>query len=111
MKTIGIVVAALLGITLLAFFFQGTDFFLYKVFAPRYEGVRRETFEQSKAYQQGMIQELENMQFEYLQATPPQQEGLRSIILHRVADFPDEELPPHLRSFIEQLRREQRDAR
>ena len=38
---------------------QGNDFLLFQFFAPKYEAVRRETFEQSKAYNQGMIQELQ----------------------------------------------------
>ena len=31
---------------------QGNSFFMYKFFAPKQEQVRRETFEQSKAYRQ-----------------------------------------------------------
>jgi len=86
---------------------QGNDFFMYKVFAPKYEQARRETFEQSKAYNQGMVQELQNMQFQYLQANPEQQQALAFIILHRVADFDVNKLPADLRSFIEQLKRDQ----
>ena len=106
----------MIGVTLLAFGLlfalgwavQGNDFFLYKVFAPKYKQVRRDTFEQSKAYNQGMIQELQNMQFEYVKATPDQQAALRSIILHRASDFDIDqpEVPADLRRFIQQLRRE-----
>jgi len=92
---------ALLGIT---WMLQGNDFFLYREFAPRYEQVRRETFEQSKAYTQGQIQELQNMQFEYVKASPEQQAALASIILHRVADFDESRLPVDLRAFVQQLR-------
>ncbi len=111
MKAIGVgvlAVIALLGVTWLA---QGNDFFLYKVFAPKYEQVRRETFEQSKAYRQGMVQELQNMQFEYAKATPEQRQGLASIILHRAADVPDDIMPPDLGQFVAQLRRERSLAR
>ena len=90
---------------------QGNSFFLFKVFAPLYEQTRRETFEQSKAYRQGMIQEIQNMQFEYVQATPDQKVALRSIILHRVSDFPMDELPTDLRFFVETLRKEQLNVR
>lgn len=83
---------------------QGNDFFLFKTFAPRYEQVRRETFEQSKAYNQGMIQELQNMQFEYERADPGHQAALASIILHRAADFDSNKLPYDLRAFIEGLK-------
>lgn len=85
---------------------QGSDFFLYKVFAPQYEATRRQTFEQSKAYNQGMVQELQNMQFEYVRATKEQKAALRSIILHRAADYDTSRLPPDLAMFIAGLRRE-----
>lgn len=78
-----------------------------KVFAPRQEAIRRETFEQSKAYQQGMIQELQNMQFEYVKADTAGKKAMRSIILHRAADFNADVLPPDLRSFIDGLRHQQ----
>lgn len=83
---------------------QGNDFFLTKFFSPRYEAVRRDTFEQSKAYNAGMVQELQNMQFEYVRATPEQKDALASIILHRAADYDTRQLPPDLRSFIQSLR-------
>ena len=75
-------------------------------FAPRHEAVRRETFEQSKAYNQGMIQELENMRFEYIKSTPEQKQLLRGIIIHRAADFPSEKLPSDLYVFIQELKNE-----
>ena len=106
MKAIGVgvlVVIGLLGVTWLA---QGNDFSLYRYFAPKYEQVRRDTFEQSKAYRQGMVQELQNMQFEYAKAQPDQRAALASIILHRAADFDETVLPPDLRQFVAQLRRE-----
>ena len=85
---------------------QGNDFFIYKVFTPHQEAIRRETFEQSKAYNQGMVQELQNMQFEYAKADQSAKAALASIILHRAADYDVTRLPPDLRSFIEKLRAE-----
>jgi uncharacterized phage-associated protein len=90
----------------LGWIIQGNDFFLYKAFAPKYEGVRRQVFEQSKSYNQGYIQELQNMQFEYVKADPAHQAALASIILHRAADYPDDKLPTDLRAFIAGLRNE-----
>ncbi len=101
-------ILAVLGLT---WIFQGNDFFLYKAFAPKYEQVRRETFEESKAYNQGMIQELQNMQFQYEQADPEHKSALASIILHRAADYPLEKMPEDLRSFIEKLKDERSKAR
>lgn len=104
----GIIV--LLGLTWL---FQGNDFFLYKTFAPKYEQVRRETFEQSKAFNQGMIQELQNMQFEYVKAAPEHKAALASVILHRTADFDLEQpqVSADLRAFIADLRKQRSTSR
>lgn len=55
---IACVIGFVVLITGVSFWTQGTDFFLYQMFAPKYEQVRRNTFEQSKAYTQGMIQQL-----------------------------------------------------
>lgn len=104
MGAVSAVVGIVFAVFALTWVAQGNDFFLYKMFAPKYEQVRRETFEQSKAYRQGMVQELQNMEFEYRKATPAQQDALASIILHRAADVPDDALTSDLRSFVSELR-------
>lgn len=101
------IILSVIGILSLIWIVQGNDFFMYRFFGLKYENARREIFEQSKAYNQGMIQELQNMQFEYVKATPSQQESLASIILHRTADFDldQEQVPEDLRQFVRSLRR------
>jgi hypothetical protein len=106
MKTIGTIIGSVVLILALMWGIQGSDFFIYKVFAPKYEGVRRQVFEQSKAYNQGMIQELENMRFEYIKAEDSHRAALASIILHRASEFPWEQMPPDLRQFVQQLKSE-----
>src|SRR5258708_11822698 len=106
----GLVLLGLVGVGA-AWLIQGEDFILYRTFAPKYEQVRRETFEQSKAYNQGMVQELQNMEFEYAKASPEQKGALASLILHRAADYDSSRLPPDLRSFVERLRAERLGAR
>ena len=99
--------AVLLGILGLTWIAQGSDFFLYKVFAPKYEQVRRQTFEQSKSYNQGMVQELENMQVEYNREKDPKAKAaLASVILHRVSGYnlDDPAVSADLRSFISGLK-------
>lgn len=104
MKTILATIGFLIAIFALGWIIQGQDFFMFKVFAPKYEQVRRETFEQSKAYNQGMVQELQNMQFEYEKASPEHKAALRSIILHRAADYPPDKMPPDTAAFIQSLK-------
>lgn len=113
MKIFGIgilVVTAVLG---LAWAIQGNDFFMYQMFAPRYESVRRQVFENTRSYNQGMIQELENMQFQYEQADASHKQALASIILHRAAGYnlDDPDVPNDLRVFITQLQYQQARAR
>jgi hypothetical protein len=102
---VGVFLGVTVGFLGLLWAFQGNDFFLlYRYFAPKYEQVRRETFEQTKSYNQGMIQELQNMQFEYQLASPQQRVALKGIILHRAADYPQDKLPVDLRNFINDLK-------
>lgn len=97
-------IGAVILILALVWVVAGNSLLLNKFFAPKQEQVRREVFEQSKAYNQGMVQELQNMQFEYIKATPDQQKALRSIILHRAADYPADKMPADLYAFIEGLK-------
>jgi hypothetical protein len=112
MKLIGqITIIAILSVLLLGFILgltwiiQGNDFFIYKAFAPKYEDARRETFEHSKAYRQGMIQDLENLHVEYIQANTEQRKALSGIILHRAADFKGP-MPLDLSGFLNDLKSE-----
>ena len=114
MKTIAAVFGALVGILALTWIFQGNDFFIYKVFAPRQESVRRQVFEQSRAFNQGMVQELQNMQFEYIkQKDSSVRESLADVILHRAAGYnmDDPVVPSDLRSFVDGLKRGKDEAR
>ena len=94
----------MLAVLGLSWVVMGNEFFLYKFFAPKQEQVRREVFEQTKSYRQGMIQELENMQFQYVQADDEHKKALKFMILHRAADFPQDDMPSDLRSFVQSLK-------
>lgn len=107
MKIVGSVVAVIVLLFGLTWLVEGNDFFLYKYFGPRREQVRREVFEQTRSFNQGMIQELENMQFEYTKTTDSQSKAaLASIILHRASGYnlDDPDVPQSLRTFIAQLK-------
>ena len=104
MKLAGAFLGSAVVVLIFVWMMQGNDFFLYRVFAPKYEQTRREVFEQSKAFNQGMAQEIDAMYLEYQKAPPEHKAALRSVILHRAADYDVERLPPHLRQFINDLR-------
>jgi hypothetical protein len=110
MKAIGIFFSCVIGLFLLiglGFAGQELDLWGHKHYDPKYEDVRRETFEHSKAYNQGMIQELQNMQFEYIKADEAHKDALASIILHRTADYDEASLPDDLRKFVRKLKVDQ----
>jgi hypothetical protein len=72
---------------------------------PRYEAIRRETFEQSKAYNQGMVQNLRTMQSSYVLADDDHKSALAQIILHEMADYDMDNLPPDLQVFVRSIKR------
>lgn len=98
------VIVVILGLGWIA---QGNDFFMYKVFAPKYANVQRETFTHTNSYTQGTIQNLRSEQSRYVtEKDPAAKEALRQVILHEVADFDIDILPLDLRRFVEGLRSE-----
>ncbi len=103
MKTIGLSMAALLALLALGWLFAGNNLAMMKVFAPATEQVRRETFENSKAYRDGMVQELRSMQFEYMRADDAHKAGMANVIRHKIAGFPEDAIPSDLQQFIREL--------
>jgi len=89
----------------------GNDFFMYKYWAPKQENVRRQVFEGTKSYNQGMVQELQNMQFEYAKADSAGKEAMASIILHRAADYDENQMPTDLYNFIQKLKNERNNPK
>jgi hypothetical protein len=72
-------------------------------FAPKFENVRRNTFEQSKSFRTGAVQELQNMQFEYIKASPEHKKALADIIRHRAIEIPIDAMPADLSAFVNTL--------
>jgi hypothetical protein len=103
MKYFGIAVLLLAVLLGLGWLFAGNELAMMKVFAPAKEQVRRETFENSKAYRDGMVQELRAMQFEYMKAEDAHKAGMANVIRHRLAGFPEDAIPSDLQTFIKEL--------
>jgi hypothetical protein len=102
--TLAIVLSVFVIVFGLAFLGNLADFGLAKTFEPAREHVRRETFEQSKAYRQGLAQELQNFQLKYIEASPEHKAALASLILQRTADVDLETLPQGVRTFVQEIR-------
>lgn len=110
-KNISLMLLVIVGVLLIATICllasTGFDLAYISFWQPKYENVQREVFENTKSYNQGMIQEVQNMQFEYSKATESQKPALRKIILHRVADFDLNKMPYDLQVFIQELKNEE----
>lgn len=103
MKSILAIAGGVLGVGALTWGVAYHDLIFTSFFAPKYENVRRNTFEQSKSFRTGAVQELQNMQFEYIKASPEHKQALADIIRHRAAEVPADAMPTDLQSFISNL--------
>jgi hypothetical protein len=108
MKIALAVIGSILGLLILTmgigWVSAGNEFAMFRYFAPRREAVRREVFEQSKAYRQGMINELRGYQVEYIKGDPAQKAAMATLILRQADQIPAEDLPADLAQFITTLR-------
>jgi len=103
MKPILSISAGILGLIALGWGLTYQELLFSSFFGPKFENVRRKTFEQSKSFRTGAVQELQNMQFEYIKASPEHKAALADVIRHRAAEVPADAIPSDLQSFISNL--------
>ncbi len=73
---------------------------------PRYEQVRRATFEESQTYVEGQRRDIANLRMEWLAAkTPEQKDDIRAVALDRIAGLPEAALSPDIIAFRNELQR------
>lgn len=99
-------IGTILTAAAIGFVAQGTDFFAFKFWAPKYENAKREVFENTKSYRQGTAQDIRRMQEEYLKADADHKQALRSLILHKTADLDLDSYPEDIQAFVHSLERE-----
>ena len=103
-------IAAFIGVVVLFlgldWVIMGNDFFMFKVFAPKTEQVRREVVEESLAYRRGTILTLGQYRAQYESADDAHKPAIADLILQTAENFDlnKSDVSPQLRSFIEQLR-------
>ena len=90
----------------IGWFLTENDYLMQKEFAPKYEQVRRDTFKQSQAYNEGMAQELRRYQMEYIKATPEQKTAIRSVVLQQFSGYDSNQLPSDCNAFMNQIKKE-----
>lgn len=103
-KEILALVCVIVGAIALVFGLSFLGYKSYEFFAPKYRQVDNQVFKESEQYNNGMIRDLENLQLEYIKATPEQKDALRAISLHRFSVYPEDRLPPNLRNFYNDLK-------
>lgn len=72
-------------------------------FAPKEEALRREVVEQSKAYRDGVVQDLRLLQVDYLKADPSVQPALAAAIRHRATGLDEADMPADVAAFLRSL--------
>lgn len=80
---------------------------IYRHMGGRYEDARRDIFEKSNAHVHGNIEHLNRLKLEYETADEAHKSALRQAILTSFGSMDDSQWPPHLRSFINNLRSNQ----
>lgn len=97
------IVAAIAASTALAWVLAFNNLVFTSFFAPKQEQIRRDVFEQSKAYRDGVIQELYSLRVEYMRADPSIQPALASAIRHKSAGLPKDVIPADLALFLSSI--------
>jgi len=102
-KVVGLAALCFVGIIALSWIIQGNDFFMYKFWAPKYENTKREVFEGTKSYSQGIKQELANAYISYNKTgvSESERESIATFALQQTADLTDEnfeKLPTYLKT-------------
>lgn len=105
MKILAVVIGSIAAVVALMWALTANDLAITKVFSPKYEQVRNDTFKHSQAYQDGLAQDLRGFQIAYIKGDASQKASIASVVLHRVANTDINDLPPDLQQFINQLNR------
>ena len=103
---VSITTLVLIGLLLFAGSFYIREYSLKReaYFQPKEEALRRSVYEQSKAYREGTIRDLQNLMIDYKKADKQEVKTLlANTFLHRVADIQDYDLPSELLTFKKEL--------
>lgn len=91
-----LVLVLLLGVIWIV---QGNDFFMYKVFAPKYEKARREVFVNTPSYIAGKQQYLARLHFEWLNSDAGHREAICALARSEAATLDPQYLPNDLKTW------------
>ncbi len=75
-----------------------------KHFDPKFEAVRRETYEQTKSYRQGSVQRLSNLCMQVSSADDAHKGMIYQVISHEAAEWDIKDVPSHLQGCLSTAR-------
>jgi len=105
MKKLLIVLGILISIFILGFTLQYYSIWNYRFFEPKKENAKREVFEQTQSYVEGMRQDALKLRMEYLKAEDTDTKKIiKNTIVHKFANFDENKLEPELRDFIHSMK-------
>lgn len=96
-------IAAFVALIAIGWVLLANDTAQQRVFAPQREAIRRNVFEQSKAYNDGVAQDLNGMRRDYALADSNGKTMLVQVIRHRLAGYDTNKLSPDLQAFVNSL--------
>ena len=103
MKEIAIIFAVVAIVATLIIF--GPN--IYQHFGKRYANADREIHQKSKSFVQGAVEHVQRLKLDYDKSDNAQhKESIKQLALVQAATIDLSEFPPHLQSWIEQLRRQ-----
>jgi len=105
-KIVFLSIAGFLGFIVIAFMLTYGGLYWKKFFAPKYESVNRQVFEETKSYVHGKNEDLAKYFEEYQRAdNPKDKEVIREFVRLRFAEFKLENVnSPRLKQFLISMR-------
>ena len=90
---VGIIVGAVLLVFVLMLGLDYSGLMWDSFIGPKRENVRREIFEQTKSYNQGMQQDLIKAMHDYKMTKDPQEkEAIKAMVRHQMADYKESKI-------------------
>ena len=107
LKGLGITLLVIIVLLGLGWAVEGNNFFMYKYFAPKEEGVRREVFENTKSFQVGTIQTLDQYHSSWVTADSNGKKTIEPMAVREASNMDMQKLPPDLYQWVMEIRRNQ----
>jgi hypothetical protein len=106
MKVFLIILGVLVALVGLPWLIQGNDFYLTKMFAPKMEQVRYDTFKQSKSHIEGNIDDLRQDYRIWIKGDAEQRSMIRTGVIQKMDKIDEKTLPSDLYEWVQKLRQE-----